>query len=71
MTRMLRVLALAAGRVAIALTAATVWLSRGIPNCRTKLRDQVEIDALGVELVAAVQAAVQPSRTLLWMRERA
>ncbi len=43
--------------------------ARTVDSYRNRIRDEVEIDALGVELVATVQAAMQPSRTLIWMRD--
>ena len=42
--------------------------AKTVDGYRTRLRDQVEIDAVTADLLSAVQATVQPERTSLWLR---
>jgi hypothetical protein len=37
----------------------------------TRLRDQVDLDALHTELLGAVHQTMQPTRATLWLRPRA
>jgi hypothetical protein len=35
-----------------------------------RLRDEVDLDALSAELLAAVDQTMQPTRTSLWLRQQ-
>jgi hypothetical protein len=42
--------------------------ARTVDGFAARLRDQVDLDALRVELLAVVDQTMQPSRTMLWLR---
>ena len=42
--------------------------ARTVDAFAARLRDQVDLDALRVELLAVVDQTMQPSRTTLWLR---
>ena len=42
--------------------------TRTVQGFATRLRDQVDLDALPVELLAVVDQTMQPTRTSLWLR---
>jgi hypothetical protein len=43
--------------------------ARTVEGFAARLRDQVDLDALHGELLAAVAQTVQPTRASLWLRE--
>ena len=42
--------------------------TRTVQGFATRRRDQVDLDALSVELLAVVDQTMQPTRTSLWLR---
>ena len=42
--------------------------ARTVQGFATRLRDQVDLDALNAELLAVVDQTMQPTRTSLWLR---
>jgi hypothetical protein len=42
--------------------------TRTVQGFATRLRDQVDLDALSAELLAVVDQTMQPTRTSLWLR---
>ena len=44
--------------------------ARTVEHFATRLRGQVDLDALNAELLSVVDQTVQPTRTSLWLRPR-
>ena len=44
--------------------------TRTLDSLALRLRDQVDLDALGSELLTAVREAIQPAHASLWLRDR-
>jgi len=44
--------------------------TRTLDSLALRLRDQVDLDALGSELLTAVREAMQPAHASLWLRDR-
>jgi hypothetical protein len=42
--------------------------ARTVAGFATRLRDQVDLDALAAELLATVDQTMQPTQTSLWLR---